>query len=65
MDMNNNDRTYRINGQDKTFAELTIDEKVQLLRESMERNAKAPRTGSFSNGTPKGGWTDADRVPAR
>lgn len=56
--MKNNERTYRINGQDKTFAELTKDEKIQLLREAL---SKAPQVG-FSNGTPPGGWTDADRV---
>lgn len=55
--MNNNERTYSINGQDKTFAELTTDEKVQLLRESMS----APRVVSFGK-APKGGWTEADRV---
>ena len=52
--------TFRINGQDKTFAQLTTDEKVQLLRESMNR----PQVVSFGR-TPPGGWTDADRVPSK
>lgn len=58
--MKNNERTYRINGQDKTFAQLTKDEKIQLLRESMERNSQP--VASFGSKAPKGGWTEADRV---
>ena len=36
------------------------------LKASFERNEKIrqERLG-FSNGTPEGGWTDADRVPSR
>lgn len=54
-------KTYSINGQSKTFAQLTTEEKIQLLRESMERNASQPKTISFGK-TPPGGWTDDDRV---
>lgn len=64
--MKNSERTYSINGQDKTFAELTLDEKVQILSESMAKNeAKRLNTPTIFNRAPKGGWTDADRVPAR
>lgn len=57
------EKTYTINGQSKTFAQLTTDEKVQILRESMERNeARRLNTPSIFNKVPKGGWTDADRI---
>jgi hypothetical protein len=58
--MKNNERTYEINGQTKTFAELTREEKIELLRVAIA--TPAPRSAGFSNGTPKGGWTDADKV---
>lgn len=64
--MKNSERTYSINGQTKTFAELTLDEKVQILAESMARNeARKVNAPSIFNKAPKSGWTDADRVPSR
>ena len=64
--MKNSERTYSVNGQSKTFVELTLDEKVQLLAESIEQSeARRLNASSMFNKAPKGGWTDADRVPAR
>lgn len=57
------ENTYSINGTTKTFAQLTTDEKVQILAESMARHEAARlNTPSAFNKVPKGGWTDADRV---
>jgi hypothetical protein len=44
--------------QSKTYGTITREQAIAIL---MARTIEAPKA-SFSNGTPKDGWKDADRI---
>ena len=48
--------------QSKTYGTITREQAIEILRQRIADQASQPRTLGLSNGTPKGGWTETDRV---
>jgi hypothetical protein len=46
----------------KVYGRISREQAIELLRQQIAADLAKHQTASFSNGTPKGGWTDADRV---
>lgn len=57
LDMKNSDTI-----QSKVYGTITKEQALEILLARVREDAAQPRTASFSNGTPKGGWTEADKV---
>lgn len=63
MGMNTNDRSNWTDKQRAAY-ELLMSRPVRVPTEAERAAFQAPRTISFGK-APKGGWTDADRVPTK
>jgi hypothetical protein len=50
-----------ITGMEKTFEQMTKEERIEALRQRLNDWASKPQTVSFGK-APKDGWKDSDRV---